>query len=1073
MLTLWLALLTAAPLEPRLGNLNGAWRFATDPTAAGLAAGWARPEFDDAGWRELRVPGSWEPQGVTEPRPGQPPQPKGKMPWTDYDGVAWYRRSVVIPEAWRGKPLVLLLGRVDDQDRTFFNGQQVGAVKDVQTVRRYPLPAELVRFGAPNVIAIEVTDGGGPGGIDGPRLSLLPEESLVVTPLPSEDRPFEERFADPPGSTRILKIMHSWPLSAEAEAEAVNELRALGFGGFATNVGPWNEQYLQSKPHWEQLRRVLAAASRLQMTVWLYDEMGYPSGTAGMQVLKGHPEWEAEGLLVARASSQGEAVELAVPPGKLQLAQAWPGEDLSRGVDLRGHLADGKLRWTPPGAGRWQVALVTRDKIYEGTHASLNVFVHQPYTNLLLPEPTKRFIELTHDAYARELGDLRPHFKATFTDEPSLMSCFLRPMPYAVLPWSENLAPEFRRRRGYDLGPQLAAVVADGGPPAAKVRYDFWQTIAELVSENYFGQIQRRCRELGVPAGGHLLMEESFRGHVQLYGDLMACVRGLDAPSIDCLTSLPSQVPWAIARTISSVAELEGRLLTMSETSDHAQRYRPPGDQRPPVQVTFDDICGTINRQAVGGINTFTSYYSFAGLDAGQMEALNQYVGRIGTALRGGVQVADLAVLYPVNSLWPHTAPAKGVGSPDPDSLAIEQAYNSSLESIFKSGRDATIVDAKALVDSHVDGPRLVHRQLAWQVLLLPGAETLPAAAWERVAQFWQAGGAIIVLGKRPRNSASEFPSPAAQALATQLLGPPSEQAGIVSGPHGARAVWLPSGSESLLPTALDALLTRDVAVPRGAPLRTTHRRIDEHDVYFVINDSNAPWRGELTLAGSGPGELCNPVDGTRRTVPAGPVTLDLPPYRGVILRYASATARTRQQPAPGLLLLGQPVSLPTVAPTSGGGQFVQAAPVQAVTLPDGRAAWELQGRITKSAVDTFQFAIFKYPTPLDLSRTAALRIETGVPAGQTSAATLYCFLTTADGQRYLAPAGRLLNHPGWRVSQIPWERFQKFGDGTGPEQVNQAAVIQLEVGWGGYFGTAEETIRFTVTPPGALAEER
>jgi hypothetical protein len=46
-----------------------------------------------------------------------------------------------------------------------------------------------------------------------------------------------------------------------------------------------------------------------------------------------------------------------------------------------------------------------------------------PYVNLLMPEPTRRFLAVTHQAYADRLGsDLGKDFMATFTDEPSLMT---------------------------------------------------------------------------------------------------------------------------------------------------------------------------------------------------------------------------------------------------------------------------------------------------------------------------------------------------------------------------------------------------------------------------------------------------------------------------------------------------------------------------------------------------------------------------------------------------------------------------------------------------------------------------
>jgi hypothetical protein len=90
------------------------------------------------------------------------------------------------------------------------------------------------------------------------------------------------------------------------------------------------------------------------------------------------------------------------------------------------------------------VILISEDRLFEGTHASLSLSDHIPYPNLLQPEPTARFLDLTHQRYAQNLGaDLGQFFVSTFTDEPSSMSLFLRPMPYRVLPWSPELSVEF------------------------------------------------------------------------------------------------------------------------------------------------------------------------------------------------------------------------------------------------------------------------------------------------------------------------------------------------------------------------------------------------------------------------------------------------------------------------------------------------------------------------------------------------------------------------------------------------------------------------------------------------------
>jgi alpha-L-fucosidase 2 len=82
-----------------------------------------------------------------------------------HDGIAWYRAAVEIPKYWNGEGLKLELGKIDDNDVTYFNGTKVGATNGWQTLRVYEVPAAVVNAGAVNVISIQVNDTGGDGGI--------------------------------------------------------------------------------------------------------------------------------------------------------------------------------------------------------------------------------------------------------------------------------------------------------------------------------------------------------------------------------------------------------------------------------------------------------------------------------------------------------------------------------------------------------------------------------------------------------------------------------------------------------------------------------------------------------------------------------------------------------------------------------------------------------------------------------------------------------------------------------------------------------------------------------------------
>lgn len=113
--------------------------------------------IDDSSWKQLNAPGVWERQGFRR-----------------FDGVAWYRKSIDIPEAWVGKELSLSLAKIDDNDRTYVNGKLVGETEGWTKARKYEIPA-AVNDSAKMTIAVQVIDEQGNGGIHGE-----PEEMSVA-----------------------------------------------------------------------------------------------------------------------------------------------------------------------------------------------------------------------------------------------------------------------------------------------------------------------------------------------------------------------------------------------------------------------------------------------------------------------------------------------------------------------------------------------------------------------------------------------------------------------------------------------------------------------------------------------------------------------------------------------------------------------------------------------------------------------------------------------------------------------------------------------------------------------------
>ncbi|OGV57165.1 MAG: hypothetical protein A2X45_13210 [Lentisphaerae bacterium GWF2_50_93] len=130
----------------------GAWWTDNDPGSKG---GWAKAEFDSTAWKDMEgMPQNWEKCG---------------MP--DFDGIAWYRKTVELPEAWANVEATLNLAMIDDRDTTFVNDVVVGGMDTWQSPRVYKLSKGTLKAGR-NVIAIRMLDTGGGGGFHGDANSM-------------------------------------------------------------------------------------------------------------------------------------------------------------------------------------------------------------------------------------------------------------------------------------------------------------------------------------------------------------------------------------------------------------------------------------------------------------------------------------------------------------------------------------------------------------------------------------------------------------------------------------------------------------------------------------------------------------------------------------------------------------------------------------------------------------------------------------------------------------------------------------------------------------------------------------
>ena len=143
---------------PLLGN----WKFHLMDDV-----NWAKEDYNDAGWEDIVAPSYWEDQG-----------------FRDYDGFAWYRKKFTLPKDFKPNDMVVLLGKIDDMDEVYINGQRIGGTGSIERKwarndeyrkpRTYFIPDDLLRPGKENLIAIRVFDQEQKGGMYEGPLAIIP-----------------------------------------------------------------------------------------------------------------------------------------------------------------------------------------------------------------------------------------------------------------------------------------------------------------------------------------------------------------------------------------------------------------------------------------------------------------------------------------------------------------------------------------------------------------------------------------------------------------------------------------------------------------------------------------------------------------------------------------------------------------------------------------------------------------------------------------------------------------------------------------------------------------------------------
>ena len=667
----------------------------------------------------------------------------------------------------------------------------------------------------------------------------------------------DKEFDNPSNKFRLIHYKQDIPINSSL----LKEMESFGIGGVQTRV--WLDHYFLDEAKFQELKSEIELAKEHDFQVWIHDEAGYPSGSAAGLTVKGHPEYEARGMIrISKTGSGPGKVTQDLPSGikciRANICKVVNGEpDLSTAQEVT--IADNKVE-TSGLQGNWQLSVFGEKILDKDTQAQSTITEYGQtghYPSLLNKEACARFVEVTHQNYANHFGNIKGKIDAFYTGEPNLMSSYWKEdgstAEYPYVPWEKSIINSFQAMFGYDLLPYLDALFAGNSEQAQTVRLQYYQTIAELVAKNYGGQITAWCKNHGVRSMAHPLLEEDIICHVFFYGDMIRFLREFDIPGCDLLIGRADNKNWIfwMAKYVSSSAYLDDR-----DSTSIAGLFEPMiglrfgyhlSDLTPEIPI----MKRTVNMNMLCGINQFTSYMPYQrkedGYDADEYKKFNEYVGRIAMMLRGSKSEAPVAMYYPIKTFQSkYLATDKPWRKMTAQFRAWQEVVDDLAKSILNSGIDFNFVTDDVLLKSTVRNGKLIVGTHTYSQLVMPKVEVIPLDVLKKIQEIKAAGIRVHWVKAVPHLGAKMEEHNEVQAIAKTLL---TNDSPI-----------------SDLKRIRDNEFSIDFETSNNQ-LNMARFKKEDKRIYFVVNDS----KEEITLTATSEDvkslKIYNPLDGSTKKV--------------------------------------------------------------------------------------------------------------------------------------------------------------------------------------------------------------
>lgn len=465
-------------------------------------------------------------------------------------------------------------------------------------------------------------------------------------------------------------------------------------------------------------------AKKHGMCVWIYDELNWPSGTAGMSVQKMDPEYQGKYLAV-ESKPLGEIDFGTFQPGQYMVAA-----NIEGGLVTKTRVLD-SIDAARALTGPWQLfnCTIKRDPSYIDT---------------LSFEAVNCFKRVTYDEYFKRFGDeFGQSIRAVFTDEPSI---YWVSVGYddTNLPYTADFFSTFEAKYGYSPVSMIPHLFQPGARGTA-FRADYWEHAGFLFNERYHGNLGGWCREHGVIYTGHNNHEEPLRYQIRFQGDMFGTMRAMDIPGVDHLGKATLGNSWISIighKICSSAAHITGKARCMSESFGLMD-----------YDTTFANLKRVTDWQYALGINLLIPhalYHTISGMAKREsppsffyqsphwkdFDYFGEYVKQLESMLCGGRHLCKVAVMYPTSGLWASYQTDRKTS----DFEHTDNFLNSLCLELVKKQIDFDLVDFIGLQQAELEDGKIMLADEAFEFLIVPATPYMRPDEIARLTEIVRAG---------------------------------------------------------------------------------------------------------------------------------------------------------------------------------------------------------------------------------------------------------------------------------------------------------------------------------------------